>query len=136
MTKEEIIRKAKELNLPGGSYVVFGSCPLAALGIREAKDIDMLVSQELYSQLEERGWQKIEKGTKDIPLSHDVFEAHNNWAFSSYSPTLEDLLADAMVIDGVPFASLMHVKRWKEASGRPKDLEDIKLIDRYLEAQK
>jgi hypothetical protein len=40
-----------------------------------------------------------------------------------------------MVIDGIPFASLEEVRKWKIASGRPKDIADIKLIDEYLQKE-
>lgn len=133
MTKEEIILKVKTLHLPEGTYVVFGSCPLALAGIREANDIDLLVSEEMFAKLEENGWKEYYKGPKDIPLVHDVFEAHDNWNFSSYSPTLEQLLVRATVVENIPFASLEDVKKWKDASGRPKDLADIALIDRFMD---
>lgn len=129
MNKDEIIAKMKTLSLPKNSYVVFGSCPLAIVGLREAGDIDLLVSKDVFVKLRELGWQELDKGGKDKPLIHDVFEAHDNWNFSSYSPTLEQLLATATVIDEIPFASLAEVRKWKVASGRPKDLVDIELID-------
>ena len=132
MKKEEIISRVKELNLPQNSYIVFGSCPLAAAGIREAQDVDMLVSKELFSELREKGWEELVKSLKDKPLTHDVFEAHDNWDFSSYNPTLEHLLSTATVIDDIPFAALEEVRKWKAASGRPKDLADIALLDKYL----
>ena len=72
------------------------------------------------------------KSPNDKPLARDVFEAHDNWNFSSYRPTLEQLLASATVIDGIPFASLEEVRKWKVASGRPKDLADVKLIDKSV----
>ena len=135
MTKEKIITKVKTLNLPKGSYVVFGSCPLAVVHIREANDIDLLVSEEVFIKLREAGWQELHKSPHDIPLVHDVFEAHDNWNFSSYrpSPTLSQLLASAKVVDGIPFASLEEVRKWKVASHRPKDIVDIALIDAYLQ---
>lgn len=133
MTKEEIIDKVKTLNLPKDSYVVFGSCPLAVAGIREANDIDLLVSENVFAKLRKTGWQELHKNSNDIPLVHDVFEAHNNWNFSSYSPTLENLLASATVVDDVPIASLEEVQKWKMASGRPKDLVDLELIDKHLQ---
>lgn len=132
MTKEEIVEKVKTLGLPEYSYIVFGSCPLAAAGIRETNDIDMLVSPETFEKLKAAGWQELHKNENDKPLIRDVFEAHKNWNFSSYNPTLVHLLASATVIDGVPFASLREVRKWKLSSGRPKDLRDIKLIDAYL----
>ena len=132
MTKEEIIAKVKTLNLPKDSYVVFGSCPLALAGIREANDIDLLVSKELLDKLKEAGWKELQKDPNDKPFIYDVFEAHDRWNFSSYSPTLQDLLATATVEEGVPFASLEEVRKWKVSSGRPKDIVDISLIDKYL----
>jgi len=108
---------------------------MAAAGIREASDIDMLVSKELFKNLEDVGWQFLDKGKKDKPLTYDVFEAHPNWNFSSYSPTLKQLLASASIIDSIPFASLDEVRKWKVSSGRPKDLVDIQLIDAYLKAR-
>ncbi len=132
MTKEEIIQKVKGLNLLRGSYVVFGSCPLAIAGIRPAGDIDMLVSEELFESFKKAGWHEVDKGSADKPLAHDVFEVHTKWNFSSYKPTLEHLLSTATIIDGVPIASLEEVRKWKQASARPKDLVDIKLIDKYV----
>ncbi len=129
MWKEEIIAHVKRLNLPKGSYVVFGSCPLAVAGIREAQDIDLLVSKKVTAQLKEAGWKELYKNANDKPLVQGVFEAHDNWNFSSYNPTLEQLLARATVVDGIPFASLDDVRKWKTVSGRPKDLADLKRMD-------
>jgi hypothetical protein len=132
MTSQEIVEKVKVLNLPIGSYIVFGSCPLAAVNLREAGDIDILVSDAVLGQLRKAGWKEINKGPSDKPLAYDVFEAHNKWNFSSYQPTLEHLLSTAIFVDEIPFASLEEVKKWKKSSGRAKDLSDIKLIDAYL----
>lgn len=132
MNKQQIIDKVKALNLPEGSYIVFGSCPLAAAGLRESGDIDMLVNDETHELLRQAGWGEIDKGENDRPLTREVFEVHSDWKFSTYDPTLEHLLETAMYVDGVPFASLHEVRKWKAASGRPKDLADIALIDDYL----
>lgn len=130
MNKQEIIAKVKRLNLPNNEYVVFGSCPLAAAGLREAQDIDLFVSKAVLEKLKESGWQELYKSANDKPLVYDVFEAHDNWNFSSYSPPLEHLLSTATIIDGVPFVSLEEVRNWKISSGRPKDLADVELIEK------
>lgn len=129
MKKEEILQKVKMLNIPKDSFVVFGSSPLAIAGLREAQDIDLLVSEDVFSKLRESGWRQIVKSINDKPLTHDVFEVHDQWNFSSYQPTLKQLLSSATIVEGVPFASLEEVRKWKVSSGRPKDLVDIKLID-------
>lgn len=130
MTAQEIIQKVKAEQFPPGSYIVFGSCPLALANLREANDIDMLVSPKLYQELKNKGWKPLKKGPNDIPLIFKEFEAHENWNFSSYKPTLEHLLETATVKEGVPFASLEEVRKWKISSGRPKDLRDVALINK------
>jgi hypothetical protein len=132
MKKQDIIGKVKELNLPEDSYIVFGSCPMAAAGLREANDIDLLVNDEVMASFEQAGWKQVDKGKDDKPFTYGVFEAHNKWNFSSYKPALAQLLKTADVFDGIPFASLEEVRKWKAASRRPKDLKDIKLIDSFL----
>jgi len=132
MTKAEIISELKNLALPLSSYIVFGSCPMTIAGLREAKDIDLLVTEEVYASLKKAGWKELVKGPHDAPIRHDVFEAHTNWDFSPYSPTLDHLLTTAIVIEGIPFASLEEVRKWKMASGGPKHLADVDLIDHYL----
>ena len=133
MTREDILKKLKELNLPKNSYVAYGSSPLAVAGIREAKDIDILASKEVYKHLQDQGWEQLNKGPLDKPLARYVFEVHQTWAFSPYSPTLEQLQASAVIVDGIPFASLLEVRKWKEASGGEKNLADIRLIGLYLQ---
>lgn len=135
MTRDEIVYKVKSLNFPKDAYVAFGSCPLALFEIREAEDIDLLVSRDLYAKLGKMGWKKKIKGPKDYPFTFDVFEAHDSWDFSSYNPTLEELLKRSVLADDIPFASLEDVRKWKAASGRKKDLVDIKLIDNYFAKQ-
>ena len=132
MTGPEIVTKVQQLRWPEGSYVVFGSCPMALAGIREAQDIDFLVSPELFQRLIEEGWAERDKGPTDKPRVYEDFEAHQNWGFSHYAPTLTQLLSTATVVNNVAFASLEEVRKWKASGNRPKDKADVKLIDSYL----
>ncbi len=134
MNRAEILASIKALDLPKDSYLAFGSVPLAMAGIREAGDIDMFVTAELLEQKRAEGWQPIHKSDRDIPLGYDCFEIHDNWDFGKgYNPSLADLQTRAYTIEGIPFASLADVREWKVVSGRPKDIEDIRLIDEYLQ---
>jgi len=132
MNVREIIANVKSLNLPEGSYIVYGSGPMAAAGIRESGDIDMLVNKKVFDRLKREGWQEINKGPNDKPLVRDIFEAHLHWEFSPYKPKLKHLLDTAREVNGVPFASLEEVRKWKAASGRPKDIVDIELINKHM----
>lgn len=67
-------QKIAELNLPTNSYVVVGSGILGALGIRESNDIDLVVTEEEYRNIERLGW---ERGTwgDDIVFKNGVFDS-------------------------------------------------------------
>ncbi len=132
MTKEEVLAKIKELDLPKGQYIIYGATPFAIYGIREARDIDMFVTPKLYKELEAKGWKKAQKGPQDEPVTFDIFEAHNTWDFSPYAPTFDELMSRVTEVEEIAFASLEDVRKWKAASGRPKDIIDLQLIDDYL----
>ncbi len=132
MNGPEIIQKVKALDLPKDSYVVFGSGPLAVAGLRKSQDIDLLVSSDTYAQLAASGWIENDKGLAHNPVTNDVFEAFSDWHIGSYNPSLEELLETADYIDGIPFVSLLEVRKWKQTAGRPKDLKDVDLINKYL----
>ena len=51
-------------------------------------------------------------------------------------PRQKNLLKMAEIIEGIPFAPLTEVLKWKKAFGRPKDVVDIELIEQYLESHK
>jgi hypothetical protein len=56
-----IFKKLKELDFPLGEYVLVGSGPLAARGIREASDLDIAVTDKLWRQLFDSGDYKRKK---------------------------------------------------------------------------
>lgn len=137
MTGPQVVAKVKELGWPAGSYCVFGAAPLAAAGLREANDIDFLITPALLEELKQQpGWHQVHKGPKDEPYENGIYEVHANWDFSTYAPTLEHLLESATYVDGVPFAALDEVRKWKLAWGRPKDMQDVALIDAHAAASK
>ncbi len=127
-----IVRKVKELNLSGGSYVVVGSGTLAALGIREAKDIDLVASREVYARLKQEGWEEKFHDDGSSFLEHDIYEASLTWDSKDNNPNLIDLLQDAHIVDGVPFVNVRRLMEWKKRKGREKDIVDMALIQRYL----
>ncbi len=130
----DLINKIKQLNLPFGKYIVFGSGPLQAHGIRKTRDIDLLVLPELYNQLQQEGWEERswETQLQGRYLYKDNMEVVDNWTYGEYNPDPKWLIENAEIIDGIPFAPLEEVIKWKSAYGRDKDIVDIKLIEEYL----
>jgi hypothetical protein len=126
--------EVQKLELPLGEYAVVGSGPLAVRGIREAHDIDLVVTPQLYDQLKKDGWDEehIPDSKREWVLSHGPFDVAATWSVEGYEPEVPQLIADAELIDGVAFVRLEDVMRWKKACAREKDLADIRLIEQFL----
>jgi hypothetical protein len=132
-----IIEEVKRLNLPKGRYAVVGSGPLAVRNIRPAHDIDLIVTQDIYDKLKTSGWKEENFPNTERPwvLFHGLFDVSTSWSVNDYKPIPELLINNADVIDGIPFARLETVLRWKKSCGREKDLKDVELIELFLKTQ-
>jgi len=127
-----LIEKIKGLNLPFGEYVVIGGGILEVLNIRPAVDIDVAVLSQLYKQLKETGeWKESEKHGKYC-LEKETFEIATGVSCGDYKPAVEEIIASAMLVDGIPFMNLEELCKFKKALGREKDFKDIELINNYL----
>jgi hypothetical protein len=127
-----IFDKINELDLPKDSYVVVGGGILVALSLLEQdEDIDICVAPEVYNHLKSNGWQE-EKWEDISVLKHDVYDIGTRFGMWN----AQDLLADAMIIHGIPFMSIERLLQWKQNMGRPKDLKHIELIEHYLQNHK
>jgi len=131
----DIIRKVKELNFPEGGYVVTGSGAMDTLGIREAKDIDLVVSPKVYEKLKSEGWEEKFHDDGRTTLEKDIYEVMLTWDDINNKANLPDLLEDARIADGVPFVNVKRLMEWKKRKGREKDLRDVELIQKHLESQ-
>lgn len=132
-----IVHAVEQLNLPADQYVVFGSGPLMVHGIRKSEDVDLFVTAELYEVLASSpDWRVEVKEDGSEHLVNGVYDVYAVWRANEYNPRVEDVIASADVIDGVRFASLQEVLKWKKAFGRAKDLRDIELINQYLSSLK
>lgn len=125
-----LFEKIEALALPEGQYVIIGGGVLAANGLVEwDHDIDMAVSDDVYTTLQSDGWNSEEavRGDKMV-LREDVYDigvGFGDW-------TLDQLLEDADVIKGIPFMNLGKLAEWKRQTGREKDLRHVALIEAHL----
>jgi hypothetical protein len=131
--RDDYLDAIRQLGLSPLDYVVTGSGVLGALGLREADDIDLVVSHVVYGEFEAAGsWQRKYYPDGAYGLVNGIYEVGLAWDSEAGKPNLRELKQEETVIDGVPFVSLSHLRAWKQKMGRPKDLADILLIDRYL----
>lgn len=131
----DIFSEVKNLNLPLGQYVVVGSGIMQALGIKEARDIDIVVIPELFEKCKQEGWEQISwtypEKLGQIYLRKGFVELYLDVNCGSCNPTTEELIENAEIINGVPFIGLDQLISFKKAYGKEKDFADIKLIEEY-----
>ncbi len=135
----DIFEIVKSLEFPLGSYIVVGSGHLIALGLKDFKDVDIVVTPEVFAECcrdphwEQIPWTYPEK-IGHIFLRQGVVELYEDVNSGSFNPTTDELLERAAIINGVAFVSLEDTLNFKKeyCKKNPKHLADINLIEQYL----
>jgi len=131
----------QKIGLNSDNCVVIGSGILQALGIRDSKDIDVVVSQKKYEGLKKSGKFTVRKTKfKKELLEDELFEIGTSWDVLSKKYKFNDFQNYSVVIDGVRYITLDFLYKTKESwlkggTARPKDIRDLKLIKSYLKNQ-
>lgn len=126
--REDILRLLKDLDfLEDGCWLTSGAA-LVLYGVKEAtRDIDLICTAELADQLEQRGF----------PFRKDGLDGTRIFQINDKIEVLEDWQTDEVIeLEGLKIASLLSIRKQKEALGREKDLADLRLIDCFLEKRK
>ncbi|MDP2856192.1 MAG: hypothetical protein Q8N90_03720 [bacterium] len=50
MSNNDLFQKVKKLNLPIGNYAIFGSGSLMIRNIRESRDLNVIVTEDLFEE--------------------------------------------------------------------------------------
>jgi hypothetical protein len=132
-----LLEELKLLELPEDSYVIVGSGPLGIRNIREVKDLDILVNDNLWNKLASKYGIISKDGNKVIKVSDDI-EVLGNETFPSSlldDPSVEDQIVSAELINGHPFQSISHFQYFKKMGKRQKDLDDIKLLQDWVDSR-
>ncbi len=127
-----------KLGLGPDNAIVIGSGILEILGIRESKDIDLVVDRRAYDRLESSGaFEKKINAGREV-LVKDIFEIGVIWGVLGEAKDLAFIKPHTVVIDNVRYITpefLLAVKKTWVATDdrvREKDKKDIELIGRYL----
>jgi len=130
----------EKIGLNPNNSVIIGSGILQALDIRQSHDIDVVANGEIYKKLKKsENFTIIQKHDRET-LKNKTFEIGINWFVLGKFYTYNDFIKDSVIIDGVRYITLEFLlkvkKSWiKEGAIRPKDIDDIKLIENYMKAQ-
>lgn len=124
-----LTKKVKQLALPSGEYVVIGSGLLDALGLRESRDLDLVVSDDLYQKLRASGAYTIEeKYDGEVLIAGDI-EVWTGWKSDA---NFKVLIQSAYEVEGIAFANPDIIIKRKTERGSEKDLNDIRLLKEYF----
>ena len=127
----------RSLELPEGSYVVIGGSGLAVRGIRESNDVDMVVTNELFKELQNKGWpidEPFRQKWNRVRLKREPFEIFTDIYLKRSNQFIpaDQLIKKAELIEGIPFLSVRDILFYKTDDPRSKDIADIALIANYL----
>lgn len=118
-TKMTIFDRIRELNLPLGNYVVIGGV-MEAHGIRSARDVDIVVNDELFEELKKRGWKRkwffwrmVGAFRCKVLKNGKGAEAFSNYKYKKYAPDTDELIRKAEMINGLPFLPLDELAKFK-----------------------
>lgn len=131
MKNKDLFKKVKDLNLPRGKYALFGSAPLGIRKLRECRDIDIIVTENLWNKYNGKSGWKLKKTIQGSEcLENDGVELWKDWKPEIWD--IEQLIREAEIIEGLPFVRIKYVIEWKKLSARKKDLKDVEIIKNFL----
>jgi len=131
MNIKNFLKELEKIGIPDGSYVIYGSGPLGARELREIKDLDVAVEDKVYDQLTKKYPEKPEKTFSHIVIGNlDLLPARD-----TLIENFDQVVKKADRFYGHRFVNLEDLIRWKKKMGRPKDLADIKLIQKLRKSR-
>jgi hypothetical protein len=131
-----LVRLATELGLDRRDFVIFGSAPLLAHGLRrEVHDLDVVARGVAWERVMQHGELRIGtiNGARMAVFCDGLIEFSRGWVSEDWD--VDHLIDRAQVIAGLPFARLDDVLAYKRALNRPKDAADIRAIVELMRDQ-
>ena len=123
----QFLNKLNNINLPIDDFSIFGSGPMAIRGLRKASDIDIIVNQDNFKALLNKGYSRdLNKG--DIIINNEI-EIWDFWGPGEWD--ISQLIKESDKLYGFNFVKLEEVFKWKKINNRKKDLRDINIIRKY-----
>lgn len=122
------------LPFEAGSWVVAGSAPLLIAGLTESiEDIDIVVGPAAWQQAVASSGEEPRAGLRgdhitELEVAGVRVEIFDGWL----GTTADEMIAEAVEVDGFPFSPLSRVLDSKRQLLRHKDLAHIELLEAHL----
>jgi hypothetical protein len=132
-----LVKFVAELDLDCRDFVIFGSGPLLAHGLRRhIQDLGVVARGAVWCRVSQYGFPAV-GSINGAPMA--VFwgglliQFSPGWISEDWDT--DDLIDRAEIIEGLPFAQLTDVLEYKQMLGRPKDRPDIQALVQLLRQQ-
>ncbi|HEY3879879.1 MAG TPA: hypothetical protein VGM12_14905 [Trebonia sp.] len=139
LSENRLIRRlavlVTELDLDRRDFVIFGSGPLLAHGLRESiRDLDIVARGRAWQRVSEYGCPDTGSinGAPMALLWNGLIQFSPGWISADWDA--DDLIARAQRIQGWLFAPLTDVLAYKQTLLRAKDHRDIAALHRRMSA--
>lgn len=136
-TRETFTKRVESLGIPLERAIVIGSGVLELHGLRQANDVDLVVSEDVFWELEKSGWKQGTTGSSSYSLEKDGAEVWMDWSTDGTGhPNYDDLLLFSEMVHGIRVVTLDYLKQRKLERGLEKDLRDVETIENYQKGTK
>lgn len=128
------INDFRRLPYPKNEMLIVGTGVMALLGLKKNKDIDVWATDKIIKKVsKDKNYIHKKSKTDGFPMYE---RKDGKIEFMSTLPPITQEMDDnfkrAIVIYGIQFQNPKDVLRWKKLINRPKDKEDIRLLEKYL----
>jgi hypothetical protein len=124
-----LIKLVTELDLDRSDFVIFGSGPLLAHGLRQSiRDLDVVARGNAWRLVSEHGIRD-DGAISGAPMAlfwGGLIQFSPEWISQDWDA--DDLINRAELIQELPFAQLTDVLAYKQKLDRPKDAPDIEAL--------
>ncbi len=131
LLENPLIRRLIQLDLERDNFVIFGSGPLLAHGIRKnIRDLDVVARGSAWHRVCDQGIPSAGK-ISNAPATcfwGGRIQFFREWISTDWDS--DDLIDQAEIIEGLRFARLADVLAYKRILMRPKDIMDIHAMSR------
>ena len=127
LNKEQILKILEKYNLDKNEYILISGSSMVMHGVKEyTRDIDLSVSEKLYEYLITN--YKCTLEFHDEETNENVYFVDNFLSFS------RNFYKDCKyeIINSIKCQTLEDIIRLKKKFNRQKDIEDIKLIEKFI----
>lgn len=127
-----LLGELDKLNIPKDKMAITSSGPMGIRGLREIGDLDIIVYPEVWEDLSNKHEVVRDGDFESITIGNIQVLGDGSWFTDPKYGVVKEDIDNSDTIDGYRFVKLEKILTIKKLKNRPKDIEDVKLIQEYL----